>query len=124
GVYSLRGRRSVRPLETTAANFARAVPLTVLLSLLVPGAAHVTLRGFLLAVASGAIASGMGYSLWYAALPGLTATRAAVVQLSVPALTAAGAVILLGEALTLRLVVAGGLILGGVGLAVVGRRPT
>jgi drug/metabolite transporter (DMT)-like permease len=124
GIYSLRGRASVRPLETTAANFVRAVPLTLLLSVLVPGPAHLTVRGGLLAVASGAIASGLGYSLWYAALPGLTATRAAIVQLSVPALTALGAVLLLGEMVTLRLAAAGLLILGGVALAVRGRRPT
>ena len=122
GVYSLRGRSSVRPLETTAAHFARAVPLTVLLSLATPGPAHVTGRGAALAVASGAIASGVGYSLWYAALPGLTATRAAVVQLAVPVLAAAGAVWLLGETLTPRLLASAAAILGGIALAVLRRR--
>lgn len=123
GAYSLIGRSTLRPLETTAANFARTVPLTVALSLLAPGSAHVTARGALLASASGALASGVGYSFWYAALPGLTATRAAVVQLSVPVLTAVGAVLLLGEAITVRLVVSAAAILGGVALAIAGRRP-
>jgi drug/metabolite transporter (DMT)-like permease len=122
GIYSLIGRSSVRPLETTAGNFVRAVPMTLALSLVVPGLAHVTRPGVLLAVASGAIASGVGYSLWYGALPGLTATKAAVVQLSVPVLAALGGVLLLGEVLTPRLVVAAVAILGGVALAIRGRR--
>jgi drug/metabolite transporter (DMT)-like permease len=124
GVYSLIGRSSVRPLETTAGNFALAVPFTLALGVLAPGAAHVTRPGLLLAVTSGAIASGVGYSLWYAALPGLTATGAAVVQLSVPVLAALGGVLLLGESVTARLVVSAAAILGGVGLATFGRRPT
>jgi len=122
GVYSLIGRSSVRPLETTAGNFARAVPFTLALSLLAPGPAHASRAGLVLAVASGAIASGVGYSLWYGALPGLTATRAAVVQLSVPVLAALGGVLLLGESLTARLVASAAAILGGVALAIVGRR--
>jgi drug/metabolite transporter (DMT)-like permease len=124
GVYSLIGRSSVRPLETTAGNFARTVPFTIAFSLASPGAAHVTRTGFVLAVASGAIASGVGYSLWYGALPGLTATRAAVVQLSVPVLAALGGVLLLGESLTARLVGSAAAILGGVALAIGGRRST
>jgi drug/metabolite transporter (DMT)-like permease len=124
GVYSLIGRSSVRPLETTAGNFARAVPFTIVLSLVAPGAPHVEPAGRLLAVTSGAIASGVGYSLWYGALPGLTATGAAVVQLSVPVLAALGAVLLLGESLTAQLVVSAAAILGGVALAIGGRRTT
>jgi drug/metabolite transporter (DMT)-like permease len=124
GVYSLIGRSSVRPLETTAGNFVRAVPMTLALSLVVPGPAHVTRPGVLLAVASGAIASGVGYSLWYGALPGLTATGAAVVQLCTPVLAALGAVLFLREVLTPRLVVAAVAILGGVALAIRGRRAT
>ena len=100
------------------------MPFTLALSLLAPGAAHVTRPGVLLAVTSGAIASGVGYSLWYGALPGLTATGAAVVQLSVPVLAALGAVLLLGESMTARLVVSAAAILGGVGLAIFGRRST
>ena len=124
GVYSLIGRSSVRPLETTAGNFALAVPLTIALSLVAPGAAHATGTGLLLAVTSGAIASGVGYSLWYGALPGLTATGAAVVQLLVPVLAALGGVLLLGESLTTRLVGSAAAILGGVALAIGGRRST
>jgi drug/metabolite transporter (DMT)-like permease len=124
GVYSLIGRSVVRPLETTAGNFARAVPLTLALSLVTPEATHATWRGVLLACASGAIASGVGYSLWYAALPALSATRAAVVQLSVPVLAALGGVLLLGESVTVRLALSAAAILGGVALAITGRRPT
>lgn len=124
GAYSLMGRKTERPLDTTAANFARALPLTLLLSLLARADAHVTARGALLATLSGAVASGLGYSLWYAALPGLTATRAALVQLLVPVLAALGAVLLLGEAPTARLAASGAAILGGVALAVRRRRPT
>ena len=125
GVYSLIGRASVHPpLATTAANFARALLLSAALS---AAAAlwrppHLTARGALLAAASGAIASGIGYSLWYAALRGLSATRAAVVQLSVPLFAAAGGVMLLGETITPRLVVAGVAIVGGVAVALASRR--
>jgi drug/metabolite transporter (DMT)-like permease len=120
GVYSLRGRGASDPLAVTASNFARAVPLALALSLLAAGRAHVTREGALLAAASGAVASGVGYSFWYAALRGLTATRAAIVQLSVPVLAAAGGVLLLGERLSPRLVFAGVAILGGVALGVSG----
>ena len=122
GAYSLRGRGASRPLVATASNFARAVPLALALSLADMGSVHVSPRGALLAVASGTLSSGLGYGLWYAALSGLTATRAAVVQLSVPVLVAGGGVALLGEALTPRLVVCGVIILGGVALAVLGRQ--
>jgi drug/metabolite transporter (DMT)-like permease len=122
GAYSLRGRVAGRPLASTAANFARAVPLALALSLAFLGSAHVQPRGALLAVISGALTSGVGYGLWYAALGGLTATQAAVVQLSVPVLAAAGAVAVLGEALTPRLTACGVVILGGVALALLGRK--
>ncbi|HVR70000.1 MAG TPA: DMT family transporter [Vicinamibacteria bacterium] len=120
GVYSLRGRGTSDPLAATASNFARAVPFTLASSLLAAGHVRVTGEGALLAVASGALASGVGYSLWYAALRGLTATRAAIVQLSVPVLAATGGVLLLGERLSPRLVLAGAAILGGVALAMGG----
>ncbi len=122
GAYSLRGRGATRPLAATAANFARAVPLACMLSAALARSAHVDLRGAVLAAASGALTSGVGYSLWYAALAGLTATQAAIVQLSVPVLAAAGGVALLGEALTPRLGACGAIILGGVALAVLGRQ--
>jgi drug/metabolite transporter (DMT)-like permease len=121
GVYSLRGRRSENPLAETAANFLRAVPLALVVSLLMLGAAHASARGIALAILSGTIASGLGYAVWYAALPRLTATRAAVVQLAVPVIAAAGGVVLLSERITLRLLVASVAILGGVTLALAGR---
>ncbi len=123
-VYTLRGRRSVRPLAENAGNFARALPVASLLLLLTGargGGLFADSSGVALAVASGAVASGLGYAVWYAALRGLTATRAAVVQLSVVPLTALGAVVLLGEVLTPRLVVCGAVVLGGIALAVTGR---
>ncbi|WP_239470368.1 DMT family transporter [Archangium violaceum] len=125
GVYSLRGRGNADPLAATADNFLRSVPMTLGLSalaLLVQGAPRATPAGVGLAVASGALASGVGYSLWYAALPHLTALRAAVVQLAVPVVAAAGGVLLLGEALTPRLVGAGGALLCGVLLALTARQ--
>jgi drug/metabolite transporter (DMT)-like permease len=124
GAYSLIGRSAVRPLETTAGNFLRALPFTLVLSLLAHGPAQVTVRGAVLAIVSGAIASGVGYSLWYAALPALSATRAAVVQLAVPLLAAIGGVLFLGESVTLRLVSSATAILGGVALAIAARRAT
>jgi drug/metabolite transporter (DMT)-like permease len=121
GVYSLRGRRAGRPLAETAGNFARASLLAVIVSGAAFRSAHATPRGAILAAISGAIASGVGYAIWYAALPALTATRAATVQLAVPVITAAGGVALLGERVTIRLVLASIAILGGVGLALAGR---
>jgi drug/metabolite transporter (DMT)-like permease len=115
GVYSLRGRSAQQPLLATAGNFARGAVLVL------PFAAfakvEISARGFALACASGALASGLGYSLWYAALPGMSATRAALVQLSVPLLTACAAVLLLGEQPNERLLGAGLAILGGIALA-------
>ena len=121
GAYSLRGRRAGAPLLETAANFARAAPLALALELAAPGPTSLSLRGALLATASGALTSGVGYSLWYAALRGLTATRAAIVQLSVPVLAAAGGVAVLGERPTPRLLGCAAVVLGGVALAIAGR---
>jgi drug/metabolite transporter (DMT)-like permease len=118
GAYSLRGRASRAPLAATADNFARSVPLALVGLAVTFEAAHITPRGIGLALGSGSIASGLGYSLWYLALPGLRAARAAVVQLVVPALAAALGIALLGEHLSARLAVSGLMILGGVGLAV------
>lgn len=119
GVYSLRGRGQTRPIAATAGNFLRAAPLAALGSLVaLPFApVHVEPYGALLAVASGALASGVGYSIWYRALRGHTATTAAVVQLCVPVLAATGGVLLLGERPSARLAVAGVLVLGGVAAA-------
>ncbi len=123
GVYSLRGRGSTEALRNTAGNFLLTVPMAALLLAFAGGTAGWTVRGTLLAAASGALASGVGYAIWYTALPSLTATRAALVQLLVPVIAAAGGVALLGEAIPLRLPVAAALVLGGVALAVTSRSP-
>jgi len=115
GVYSLRGRGATDPLARTSANFALAAVATVYFVL--PGAVPETRHGIVLAMLSGAIASGLGYAAWYAALPGLTRARAGIVQLAVPAIAALGGVSFLGERVSVRLVVSAALILGGVALA-------
>jgi len=117
GLYSLRGRSSRSPLAATADNFARGVPLALLGWWLGGAATGASARGLALATASGSLASGVGYSLWYAALPQLRATRAAVLQLLVPVLAAAAGVVLLGERVGPRLGISAALILGGVSLA-------
>ena len=121
GAYSLIGRSASRPLLATTANFLYSVPPAVVLSLVFMGGAAVSTTGALLAVASGALASGVGYAIWYAALPGLTAGRAATVQLSVPVIAAIGGVLLLSEQITLRLVVASSLTIGGIWLVLKSR---
>ena len=119
GVYSLFGRGAAKPLAATADNFARALPLALVLLV---AARHVSLEGALLAVASGAIASGVGYSLWYAALPQLAPARAAIVQLSVPVIAAAGGALVLGEVVTARFAGATAAILGGILVALLAKR--
>jgi drug/metabolite transporter (DMT)-like permease len=116
GAYSLRGRGARDPLAITAHNFLLGVPLAAALSVALARDASATPAGLALAAASGALASGGGYSLWYAALPALGATRAAAVQLAVPVIAGIGATALLGERLTLRIAVAAAVILAGIGL--------
>lgn len=123
GLYSLRGRGARNPLGETAGNFLRAAIVGVALALLALGAGHATPSGIGLAVVSGVVTSGLGYAVWYRALPGLTVTQAATVQLTVPIIAAIGAVTFLSEALTTRLVVASLCILGGVALAILSRKP-
>jgi len=118
GVYSLRGKNAGDPLLATAGNFARAVPLAVILSLVWLPRASLDRTGIIYAVFSGAIASGVGYAIWYTALPGLKAASAASVQLIVPVLAAVGGILFLGEAITTRLVLAAVAVLGGIGLVV------
>jgi drug/metabolite transporter (DMT)-like permease len=122
GTYSLRGRASRAPLAATANNFARSVPMAIAGLLFALPSVHLSARGVWLALASGSIASGVGYSLWYAALPHLTAARAAIVQLLVPILAALLGVLVLGESVTVRSSSATLLILGGVALAIFARR--
>ena len=122
GVYSLQGRGSKDPIAETTHNFLRSLPFAVLTGVMAFRTLHLSSEGVILAVLSGSIASGMGYVGWYTALTGLTMTRAATVQLSVPVLAAAGGVVFLSEAISLRLILAAILILGGVGLAVFDRK--
>jgi drug/metabolite transporter (DMT)-like permease len=118
GFYSLRGRGAGDATRVTAGNFARAVPFAIAVSVAMLRQACVDAAGLALAIASGAIASGVGYAIWYSALPSLRATVAATVQLSVPVIAAAGGVLLLGEPLTLRLAACSLAILGGIALVV------
>ena len=114
GLYSLRGRSATDPLGETAANFLRSVPMVLAVSLFALTSVQITPTGALLAVASGTLASGVGYAIWYAALGGLTATQGATVQLSVPAIAATGGVLFMAETITVRLIISSVLILGGV----------
>jgi drug/metabolite transporter (DMT)-like permease len=122
GVYSLRGRGAASPIAANARNFVLAAPLGLVLSAVTFRSASFAGRGLLLAVVSGGVTSGLGYAIWYRALRGLTATRAAAVQLSVPVIAAAGAVTFLGETATPRLVACGAAILGGLALTLFERR--
>ncbi len=116
GIYSLLGRGNVSPTETTAGNFLRATAFAAGLSLLMARSFSWDGWGAAYAVVSGAIASGLGYAIWYTTLPSMRATQAATVQLSVPVIAAVGGVVLLDEALTPRLVVCSMAILGGIAL--------
>lgn len=122
GVYSLRGRQQGDPLLATSGNFVRATPIALVIVIAGSQSISITATGLVLAVISGAITSGLGYALWYRVLKHLTATRAAIVQLSVPALAAIGGVILNGESITLRFAVSSVLILGGVAIAILARQ--
>jgi drug/metabolite transporter (DMT)-like permease len=121
GVYSLRGKGAGDPTLVTSGNFLRAVPMAVVLSAVSLPGASLDSSGFCYAIASGALASGVGYAIWYSALRGLKATSAASVQLSVPVLAAIGGVIFLGESVTMRLLISSAAILGGIALVIVDR---
>ena len=121
GLYSLRGRGAKDPASRTAGNFIRSVPFALVVWTASVQNLHAEPRGILLAILSGSLASGIGYVIWYAALQGLSSTRAATVQLSVTVLAAFGGVIFLAEVVTLRLVIASILVLGGVALTVIAK---
>lgn len=116
GAYSLMGRGGQDPLGVTAGSFVLALPVALAVLALLPDS--VTLPGAALAIVSGAVTSGLGYALWYALLPALAGSTAAVVQLTVPVIAMAGGAVLLGEVITARLALAAALVLGGVALAV------
>ena len=122
GLYSLVGRSAGDATAATANNFLYAVPLVVLTNIVFLDDIHVSSAGAAYAILSGAVASGLGYVVWYAALRGLSATSAATVQLSVPVIAAIAGVILLSEQVTLRLVLASCATLGGVALVLAQRK--
>jgi drug/metabolite transporter (DMT)-like permease len=117
GVYSIRGRTESDALASTASNFMLTVPMVAVLTLVTFTGADISTHGITLAIVSGAITSGIGYVIWYAALEYLSAIQAALVQLSVPAIATAGGVVLLLEPLSLRLLIASALVLGGISIA-------
>jgi len=114
GFYTLKGRNSSQPLTDTAYNFLRTLPLVLLLTILNLHSGYYTSTGIFYAILSGAIASGIGYSLWYAALSGLSTTQAAVVQLLVPVIATLGGVILVSETINQRFVISSVMVLGGI----------
>lgn len=122
GIYTLRGRNGGDALLRTTGNFVRAVPMVTVVSAVTWSQANITATGAVLAVISGSLASALGYVAWYMALKHLTATKASTLQLSVPVIAALGGAVLLAESLTLRLVLASTLVLGGVALTLIKRQ--
>jgi drug/metabolite transporter (DMT)-like permease len=122
GVYSIRGKAGRDAIAATAGNFLRAVPFAAVVSIILLSRARLDHAGIFYAVVSGAITSGLGYVIWYSALPGLKAASAATVQLSVPVLAATGGILLLGEPITLRYVLASVAVLGGIFLVIIEKR--
>ena len=124
GVYSLRGKRAGDPTLVTSGNFLRSTLFALILCLLLNSTATFDMTGVWYAIASGAMASGLGYAIWQSVLPSLKATNAATVQLSVPVIAALGGIVFLGEVIILRLVLASTAILGGFALVVLSRQQT
>jgi drug/metabolite transporter (DMT)-like permease len=122
GFYTIRGKGSSAPLADTTGNFVRSVPMIVIAAIPFISRINLSRNGVFLAILSGAIASGVGYTIWYAALKHHTATRAAVLQLAVPLIAAGGGILFLSESATTRLAIAGALILGGIGLTILGKK--
>jgi drug/metabolite transporter (DMT)-like permease len=121
GAYSLRGKGERNAASVTTGNFVRAVPFAAALSIIFVPWTHVNPAGVTYAIVSGSLTSGLGYVIWYSALPGLKAASAATVQLSVPVLAATGGILLLGEPITLRYIFASLAVLGGIALVVATR---
>ena len=122
GIYSLRAKRTGDALTATTGNFVRALPMAIVMLAISLRSLRATSSGIALAVVSGAVTSGLGYVVWYAVLPALRATTAATVQLSAPVIAAVGGILLLGETLSLRMFIASIAVLGGIALAISGRR--
>ncbi|NQV48880.1 MAG: DMT family transporter [Candidatus Marinimicrobia bacterium] len=121
GIYTLKGRDSENPLLDTAYNFFRTLPLILVLMIVALSRSQISMEGIVLAMLSGGLASGVGYTIWYAALRGLTSTQAAVVQLSVPVIAALGGILFVSERISLRLSISSIMILGGILIVVLGR---
>ena len=120
-IYTLKGRSSTNPLMDTAYNFLRTIPFVAILIFFTLPNMHYTFEGIVLAVISGAVTSGLGYTIWYIALGGLSSTQAAVVQLSVPVIAAIGGVVFVSEAMTMRLVISATAVLSGILIVVLGK---
>ncbi len=123
-LYSIRGRGAVDPVAQNGGNFVRSLPMTLIVSVLALKLRHVETSGAILAIVSGAVTSGLGYAVWYAALRGLTATRAALVQLLVPVITVTGGVLFLNEPLSQRVVLSAAIVIGGIALALTATEAT
>ncbi|EPJ45736.1 MAG: hypothetical protein OFPI_35970 [Osedax symbiont Rs2] len=122
GFYTLAGKKSVDPLRDTSFNFLRTTPLLIVLVIYNIGDYSLSSQGLILAIISGALTSGVGYSIWYVALRALKTMHAAVLQLLVPVIAALGGIFLVAEPLSSRLVISSLLILGGILLVVVGKK--
>lgn len=121
GIYTLKGRSSKSPLMDTAYNFLRTTPFVLLLAISTINNVNYSSEGIVLALLSGGITSGIGYTIWYIALGGLSSTQAAVLQLSVPVIAALGGVIFVFEAITFRLTISAAMVLGGILIVVLGK---
>ncbi len=121
GVYTLAGKGSKNPLADTAHNFFKTLPLVVVLVLATFLKSHLSSEGIILAILSGGLTSGIGYTIWYMALGGLSPIQAAILQLLVPVIAAAGGILFSAEVLSLRLVMSAMLILGGILIVILGK---
>lgn len=123
GIYSLRGKNSKHPLVDTAYNFLRSLPFLILLLYFLAQESNYSTKGILLALLSGIVTSGIGYTIWYVALRGLNSIQASIVQLLVPVLAAIGGILFVGEIVSFRLMVSSLMILGGILLLIIKRIP-
>jgi drug/metabolite transporter (DMT)-like permease len=121
GIYTLRGRSSKNPLMDTTYNFVRTIPFVALLAVFTIKNINYSSEGIVLALLAGGITSGVGYTIWYIALRGLSSTQAAVIQLSVPVIAAIGGVMFVSELITSRLIISAAIVLGGILMVVLGK---
>jgi len=121
GIYTLKGRSSNNPLMDTTYNFLRTIPFVMILAIFTMEVMSISTEGIILALLSGGLTSGIGYTIWYIALRGLSTTQAAVVQLLVPVIAAVGGVLFVSETITLRLVISAVIVLGGILMVILGK---